>query len=74
MKGDAKTSGVTVADLSLLVDLFYLPYEHGISGKALLDCFRWLRDNASQVNKKCQLFGEKVGISIEKKYIYIYIQ
>ncbi|XP_065057024.1 protein O-GlcNAcase-like [Rhopilema esculentum] len=59
IKGDAKTSGVTVADLSLLVDLFYLPYEHGISGKALLDCFRWLRDNAGQVNKNCQLFGEK---------------
>ena len=55
------TSGITVTDLNLLIDLFYLPYEHGDSGKALLEAFRWLKDNSGQVNSNCQLYNDKVS-------------
>ena len=54
-------SGITVPDLNLLIDLFYLPYEHGDSGKALLEAFRWLKDNSGQVNSNCQLYNDKVS-------------
>ena len=56
----AKSSEITAADLYLLIDLFYLPYEHGNGGRALLDCFRWLKENSSQLNSSCQLFNDKV--------------
>lgn len=55
-----RSSGITAADLYLLIDLFYLPYEHGTSGRALLECFRWLKENSNQLNPTCQLYNDKV--------------
>jgi len=55
----AKSSDITLADLYLLIDLFYLPYEHGDSSKALLEGFSWLRENSSQLNSGYQLFNDK---------------
>ncbi|KAL0277400.1 UNVERIFIED_CONTAM: hypothetical protein PYX00_004697 [Menopon gallinae] len=37
---------LTTADLNLLCDLFYLPFEHGGSGVQLLQEFHWLKTNA----------------------------
>ncbi|XP_059615750.1 protein O-GlcNAcase-like [Phlebotomus argentipes] len=34
-------------DLSLLCDLFYLPFEHGSKGLVILNEFHWLKTNAS---------------------------
>ncbi|XP_068120926.1 protein O-GlcNAcase [Hyperolius riggenbachi] len=40
-------------DLHLLVDLFYLPYEHGPKGIQMLKEFQWLRANSSVVSVNC---------------------
>ncbi|KAH8369436.1 hypothetical protein KR009_010820 [Drosophila setifemur] len=41
------TSKITVEDLVLLCDLFYLPFEHGSRGLKLLVEFNWLKANAN---------------------------
>lgn len=38
---------VTVDDLHLLCDLFYLPFEHGSKSLMILNEFYWLKNNAS---------------------------
>lgn len=43
---------LTHEDLSLLCDLFYLPFEHGGQGIQLLQEFNWLKSNAYVVIKK----------------------
>ncbi|KYM99102.1 PREDICTED: protein O-GlcNAcase [Cyphomyrmex costatus] len=43
---------LTHEDLSLLCDLFYLPFEHGGQGIQLLQEFNWLKSNAYVVMKK----------------------
>lgn len=37
---------ISFENLSLLVDLFYLPFEHGSYGYTLLRDIKWLRDNS----------------------------
>ncbi|KAG8435392.1 hypothetical protein GDO86_013371 [Hymenochirus boettgeri] len=44
---------VTLEDLQLLSDLFYLPYEHGQKGVQMLKEFQWLRANSSVVSVNC---------------------
>ncbi|MEE6486093.1 hypothetical protein FKM82_014501 [Ascaphus truei] len=44
---------VTLDDLQLLADLFYLPYEHGPKGVQMLKEFHWLRANSSVVSVNC---------------------
>ncbi|XP_056388844.1 protein O-GlcNAcase isoform X2 [Hyla sarda] len=44
---------VTLDDLQLLADLFYLPYEHGPKGAQMLKEFQWLRANSSVVSVNC---------------------
>lgn len=44
-----KENLLTAEDLSLLCDLFYLPYEHGGQGLQLLQEFNWLKSNAHLV-------------------------
>lgn len=39
-------SSVTAEDLLLLVDLFYLPYSHGVRAKQIVTEFKWLKNNA----------------------------
>nr|XP_028586347.1 protein O-GlcNAcase isoform X2 [Podarcis muralis] len=45
---------VTLEDLQLLADLFYLPYEHGVKGAQMLREFQWLRANSSVVSVNCK--------------------
>ncbi|ODN00482.1 Protein O-GlcNAcase [Orchesella cincta] len=40
---------LTVEDLQLLCDLFYLPFEHGLQGLQLLHDFQWLKTNSNRV-------------------------
>lgn len=40
---------LTVEDLQLLCDLFYLPFEHGGQGLQILQEFNWLKSNAQVV-------------------------
>lgn len=37
---------LSVEDLLLLVDLFYLPYNHGQKAKQIISDFKWLKFNA----------------------------
>ncbi|XP_069467725.1 protein O-GlcNAcase [Ambystoma mexicanum] len=48
-----KAEIVTLDDLQLLADLFYLPYEHGPKGAQMLKEFQWLRANSSVVSVNC---------------------
>ncbi|XP_076162213.1 O-GlcNAcase isoform X2 [Ptiloglossa arizonensis] len=43
---------LTQEDLSLLCDLFYLPFEHGGQGIQLLQEFNWLKSNAHVIMRK----------------------
>ncbi|XP_030058715.1 protein O-GlcNAcase [Microcaecilia unicolor] len=54
---------VTIEDLHLLADLFYLPYEHGSKGAQMLKEFKWLRANSSVVSVNC---GGKDSEKIEE--------
>ncbi|EDW81646.1 uncharacterized protein Dwil_GK10916 [Drosophila willistoni] len=50
IKNDEPTpvgSKINLEDLSLLSDLFYLPFEHGSRGLKLLSEFNWLKSNAN---------------------------
>ncbi|CAG2107887.1 unnamed protein product, partial [Medioppia subpectinata] len=42
---------LTVEDISLLVDLFYLPFEHGGQGLQFLNEFHWLKANGFLVSE-----------------------
>lgn len=48
------TRQLTLEDLAILVDLFYLPFEHGIQGVAFLHEFHWLRVNGHVVWERCK--------------------
>lgn len=53
---------LTLEDLSLLAELFYLPYEHGPKAMQMLKEFNWLRANSSVVSVNCKRKEtEKVG-------------
>lgn len=58
---------LTLEDLSLLAELFYLPYEHGNKAVQMLREFNWLRANSSVVSVNCKRKeAEKVGLLIER--------
>jgi len=42
---------ITLEDVTLLVDLFYLPFEHGPQGIWLLNEFHWLKNNSHVLRK-----------------------
>ncbi|XP_078269416.1 protein O-GlcNAcase isoform X2 [Rhinoraja longicauda] len=45
---------VTLEDLNLLAEMFYLPYEHGPKSVQMLREFQWLRANSSVVSVNCK--------------------
>ncbi|KAM3862708.1 protein O-GlcNAcase [Diretmus argenteus] len=49
-----KADPLTIEDLSLLAELFYLPYEHGPKAVQMLKEFNWLRANSSIVSVNCE--------------------
>ena len=57
---------MTVEDLRVLSDCFFLPYEHGSLGKRMVKKFTWLRENAIKLSrasdKKSEEYMEKVKI------------
>ncbi|NWQ83116.1 OGA GlcNAcase, partial [Columbina picui] len=40
---------LTLEEVRMLVELFYLPYHHGLQARRLLEHFRWLRANSLSV-------------------------
>ena len=45
--GNINSSELTIEDIRLLVELFYLPYEHGPTAQQMFLDFYWLRFNHS---------------------------
>uniref|UniRef100_A0A7N6A8K2 Protein O-GlcNAcase n=1 Tax=Anabas testudineus TaxID=64144 RepID=A0A7N6A8K2_ANATE len=45
---------LSLEDLCLLAELFYLPYEHGPKAMQMLKEFNWLRANSSVVSVNCK--------------------
>lgn len=43
---DKSTFPFSLEDLNLLVDFFYLPFQHGHRAHSILEDFAWLKDNA----------------------------
>lgn len=43
---------INFENLSLLVDLFYLPFQHGQRGQTLLKELRWLKDCSESLNRE----------------------
>ncbi|UXI20010.1 Exportin-7 [Sarcoptes scabiei] len=55
---EAKINMLTYEDIALLVDLFYLPFEHGAQGVQILQEFHWLKTNGyivSEYRRKCSI-------------------
>ena len=46
LKEKPATTPLSADDLLLLVDLFYLPYNHGQKAKQIISDFKWLKFNA----------------------------
>lgn len=49
---------LTLADLKLLSDLFYLPYEHGPTARTMLQELDWLSNHSPATNAET----DKVGV------------
>ncbi|XP_058119400.1 protein O-GlcNAcase [Anopheles ziemanni] len=49
---NSQEKDITAADLMLLCDLFYLPFEHGSKALQLLAEFFWLRNNAYVLSQR----------------------
>ena len=49
--GNVNTNELTLDDIRLLVNLFYLPYEHGPIAQQIYLDFYWLRFNHSSKGK-----------------------
>lgn len=51
MDEETKSNMLIYEDIALLVDLFYLPFEHGIQGIQILQEFHWLKTNGYIVSE-----------------------
>lgn len=72
-----KENDLTFEDLSLLCDLFYLPFEHGGQGLQLLQEFNWLKSNAHVViaaNQKKDSSSAEVCLDFNLVSIFQLIQ
>ncbi|XP_029814281.1 protein O-GlcNAcase [Manacus vitellinus] len=47
--GSSPTAPLSLEEVRMLVELFYLPYHHGALAQELLEHFRWLRANSLSV-------------------------
>lgn len=63
---DVTRDNFTISDISLLVDLFYLPFEHGRWAVDSLSEFQWLKINvltssvSMEWKERCELFLDKI--------------
>ncbi|XP_027193831.1 O-GlcNAcase isoform X2 [Dermatophagoides pteronyssinus] len=67
---ETKSTMLTFEDIALLVDLFYLPFEHGPQGVQILHEFHWLKTNGfivSEYRRKRQTANtnEQTNVSAE---------
>ena len=52
---EGKTGCLTYEELSLLVDMFYMPFEHGSKGVEMLQDYYWLKNSCHFVTEaKCK--------------------
>ena len=68
LKEKAVLSPLSVEDLLLLVDLFYLPYNHGQKAKQIIADFKWLKFNA--IKEDSQEFMELTEQEQKSKVLF----
>nr|CAB3263810.1 bifunctional protein NCOAT-like [Phallusia mammillata] len=65
-----QSESLSVESLQLLVECFYLPYEHGPSAKEMIWRFKWLNENAIKLSKikdkKTEAYLDKAILWSEK--------
>lgn len=62
-----KNERITAADISLMCDLFYLPFEHGSRALRLLNEFNWLKSNAAVLVNATPPFRKLLGDGAQLK-------
>uniref|UniRef100_H2Z2S4 protein O-GlcNAcase n=1 Tax=Ciona savignyi TaxID=51511 RepID=H2Z2S4_CIOSA len=67
MKSDElENQTISFKDLLLLTECFYLPYEHGHTGKTMVQKFRWLKEKAVKLseskNKNSEEYLDKTSL------------
>lgn len=48
---------LTLNDLKLLSDLFYLPYEHGLTARSMLQELDWLKNHSAAASADTEEVG-----------------
>uniref|UniRef100_F6V549 GH84 domain-containing protein n=1 Tax=Ciona intestinalis TaxID=7719 RepID=F6V549_CIOIN len=70
----SKDNPLSVEDITMLAECFYLPYEHGVFGRQMVQRFRWLKDKAVKMsqwkNKKSEDYLDKALEWSEKAMIF----
>lgn len=61
---------LTIEDLHLLCDLFYLPFEHGNQGLQLLHEFQWLKTNSNLVAGIAEVDKAKPEVLVFSSYSF----
>lgn len=56
---EVEENRLTFDDVALLVDLFYLPFEHGPQGMQMLNEFQWLKCNSHLISSSSNLCNRK---------------
>ena len=65
MDEETKSNMLTFEDIALLVDLFYLPFEHGSQGIQILQEFHWLKTNGYIVSEYRRKRSNETVVSAE---------
>lgn len=67
---DSPLATFSRADLQLMCELFYLPFEHGPRANYLIDEFLWLRNNASVVRQSHECLTAKLVNEIFRRFSF----
>lgn len=65
---ESRATQLTYDDVALLVDLFYLPFEHGQQGLQFLHEFQWLKSNGYLVSEEKKKLGEPQAPEVTEWY------
>ena len=72
LKEKPATTPLNADDLLLLVDLFYLPYNHGQKAKQIITDFKWLKFNAIKEDSQefMELTEQEQKTKVKKLYMH----
>lgn len=72
LKEKPAATPLSADDLLLLVDLFYLPYNHGQKAKQIITDFKWLKFNAIKEDSQefMELTEQEQKTKVKKLYMH----